>query len=117
MNGGDDGLDEQCEDNRDDTQVRTGRIILWTPQLLSIEILTSSTNSRCTTPLHTLGGDFVIMGKHLYFTFFLHSKFIPENSYRVGLTADGYDADRVQVARALLSKIVLKKCLSKDGGL
>ena len=61
-----------CEDNRDDTQVRTGRIILWTPQLLSIEILTSSTNSRCTTPLHTLGGDIVwkTMGKHFYFTFF-----------------------------------------------
>ena len=117
MNGGDDDLDDQCEDNRDDTQVRTGRIILWTPQLLSTEILTSSTNSRCTTPLHTLGGDFVWKTIHLYFTSFFHSKFIPENSYRVGLTAEGYDADRVQVAWALLSKIVLKQRLSKDGGL
>ena len=27
----------------------------------------------------------------------LCSKFIPEDSYRVGLTAEGYDADRVQV--------------------
>ena len=28
---------------------------------------------------------------------FLCSKFIPEDSYRVGLSAEGYDADRVQV--------------------
>ena len=56
-------------------------------------------------------------GKASVFYVFPHSKFIPENSYRVGLTADGYDADRVQVAWALLSKIVLKKCLFKDGGL
>ena len=37
-------------------------------------------------------------GKAFLFYVFFHSKFIPENSYRVGLTADGYDADRVQVA-------------------
>ena len=29
--------------------------------------------------------------------FLFCSKFIPEDSYRVGLSAEGYDADRVQV--------------------
>ena len=107
----------RCEDNRDDTQVRTGRIILWTPQLLSTEILTSSTNSRCTTPLHTLGGDFVTMGKHLYFMFFLTA-----SSYlRTPTELDWRRKDTMLIGfrwhERSYQRLCWKKCLFKDGGL
>ena len=39
------------------TQVQIGQIISWTRQSLSTATLTSSTSSRCTTPLLTSGGD------------------------------------------------------------
>ena len=39
------------------TQVLIGQIISWTRQSLSTATLTSSTSSRCTTPLLTSGGD------------------------------------------------------------
>ena len=81
------------------TQVQIGQIILLTRQSLSTATLTSSTSSRCTTPLLTSGGDSF---ERSFLNLFHRSKFLPEASYRVGLTAEGYDADRVQVSTLML---------------
>ena len=105
------------------TQVQIGQIILWMRQSLSTATLMSSTSSRCTTPLLTSGGDsfersFLNLFWRFFWEIFLESfleirlrdlswifsisKFLPEASYRVGLTAEGYDADRVQVSTFIL---------------
>ena len=49
---------KQCNGYYNDgDKVQIGQTILWTRQSLSTATLTSSTSSRCTTPLLTSGGD------------------------------------------------------------